>query len=110
MLLQKSLCNLIEMKSHNYYVYIITNKVKTVLYTGVTNDLSRRIKEHQLAETKQSFTAKYNTFYLIHFERFQWINDAIRREKEIKGWRRSKKVELINSNNPNWEFLNETLE
>ena len=95
--------------SHNYYVYILTNKTKTVLYTGVTSDLSRRLYDHSNSTNANSFTFRYQAFYLLYFERFQFINHAIEREKEIKGWRRSKKIDLINKVNPDWTFLNDTI-
>ncbi len=85
------------------FVYILTNKTKTTLYTGVTNDLKRRITEHQ--EGKSGFTNKYNCHYLIYFEEHQTPQNAISREKEIKKWRREKKEKLINSLNPSWDFL-----
>ena len=95
--------------NHNYYVYIVTNKNKTVLYTGVTNNPERRLSEH-FENSKQlkppSFTGKYNAYFLLYYERFGQIESAIAREKEIKGWRRSKKESLINSFNPEWNFLN----
>ncbi len=97
--------------THNYYVYILTNKYKSVLYTGVTNDLSRRLDEHLngIVTEKDSFTAKYKVHNLVYFERFQFINDAIKREKEIKGWTRIKKIKLISEFNPDWEFLNDKI-
>lgn len=94
------------MKEHNYYVYILTNKNKKVLYTGVTNSLDQRLTEHYFAKSS-SFTGKYNCHYLLYYEHFQYINRAIEREKQIKGWLRKKKEELINSVNPEWRFLNE---
>ena len=93
---------------HNYFVYIITNKTKTVLYTGVTDNLERRLWEHA-QESTNSFTGKYKCHYLLYWQRFQFIQDAISREKEIKGWTRAKKESLINGFNPNWEFLNEEI-
>ena len=89
---------------HNYYVYILTNKNKNVLYVGVTNDLSRRIQEHQNGLTK-GFTKKYNCYNLVYYEYFTDINMAIQREKQIKKWRREKKEKLISDFNPGWEFL-----
>jgi len=94
---------------HNYFVYILTNANKTVLYTGVTNDLQRRISEHQNALNLKSFTSKYKCFYLIYFERFGNIEHAIVQEKRIKGWSRNKKEILISDFNPNWNFLNEEI-
>ncbi len=71
--------------THNYYVYILTNKVKTVLYIGVTNDLKERLYWHQNPEANsKAFTAKYNCFYLIYYEHFQEIEQAINREKQLK--------------------------
>jgi putative endonuclease len=97
--------------SHNYFVYIITNKYKTVLYTGVTNDLKRRLFEHEsdVNTVKKHFTGKYNVCFLIYYERFQYIEHAIEREKQIKGWLRSRKEQLISEFNPEWRFLNEEI-
>ena len=97
---------------HNYYVYILTNSLKTVLYIGVTNNLYRRLREHyQDSKTKKkTFAGKYNCYNLIYYEYFQFINHAIDREKELKGWRRSKKVELVENVNPDWKFLNDEIE
>ena len=99
--------------THNYYVYIITNKNKTVLYVGVTNNLSSRILQHEQNAkpfSHKSFAGKYNAFYLLYFEHYEWIEQAITREKELKGWRRLKKEALINTVNPKWKFLNDSLE
>ena len=91
-----------------YYVYITTNENKTTLYIGITNDLTRRLSQHYFDSQyeKLSFAGKYNCYYLIYYEEFQNSNEAILREKEIKKWRREKKEKLINSLNPDWEFLN----
>ena len=86
-----------------YYVYIMTNKSRT-LYTGVTNDLTRRVYEHK-HKLVPGFTAKYNITYLVYYEDFQNINAAITREKQIKGWLRAKKIALIESLNPDWKDL-----
>ena len=96
--------------SHNYYVYILTNRTKTVLYTGVTNNLKERLYSHKnpLLFSK-AFTTKYKCYYLIYFEHFFEIDDAIKREKQIKGWNRSKKEDLIKGFNPNWKFLNHSI-
>ena len=94
---------------HNYFVYIMTNKHKNVVYTGVTNDLERRVYEHETGEYK-GFTKKYNCHFLVYYEHFTNINDAIDREKEIKKWRREKKDNLIISFNPEWNFLNKTID
>ena len=90
-----------------FYVYILTNKNKTVLYTGVTNNLEHRLLEH--FQSTHSFTAKYNVHYLLFYEPHQYINNAIAREKEIKGWKRVKKEELIKAFNPDYKFLNDEL-
>ena len=91
-------------RNHDYYIYIMTNLRKSVLYIGVTNDLSRRVLEHKSGLNK-GFTARYKCHYLIYYEYFTDINMAIKREKEIKKWRREKKEKLINGFNPEWEFL-----
>ena len=93
------------MKDHNYFVYIVTNKNKTVLYIGVTGDLQNRIFEHENGSIP-GFTKKYNCHYLIYYEHFQNINEAIDREKELKKWRRAKKEQLISTFNNDWKFLN----
>jgi putative endonuclease len=93
------------MRDHNYFVYIVTNKNKTVLYIGVTNDLQRRIYEHANG-LLPGFTKKYNCHFLVYYEHFQNIDDAISREKELKKWRREKKEKLIIEFNPEWKFLN----
>jgi putative endonuclease len=95
---------------HNYYVYILTNKSKRTLYTGVTNDLARRLFEHQNPlPFSRAFTTKYRCYYLIYYELFEDINAALIREKQIKGLSRAKKEDLIASFNPNWNFLNNTI-
>ncbi len=98
--------------THNYYVYITTNPQKTVIYTGVTNDLARRMSEHYLDSItiKKTFAGKYNCYKLIYYEYFEYINQAIAREKEIKGWSKSKKVDLVKSENMDWKFLNNEIE
>ncbi|MDA3952083.1 MAG: GIY-YIG nuclease family protein [Bacteroidales bacterium] len=93
----------------NYFTYILSNKNKTVLYTGVTNNLKRRLFEHEEDSKgqKRTFAGKYNCFYLVYYERFQFIEHAIKREKEIKGWVRGKKDKLISEFNTEWRFLND---
>ena len=88
-----------------YYVYIMTNHSKT-LYTGVTNDLQRRVFEHKNKQVS-GFTSRYNITKLVYFEISSSSYDAIRREKQIKGWLRSKKIALIESINPDWLDLSE---
>ncbi len=92
------------MKIHLYYVYILTNRSNKVLYTGVTNDLERRCYEHQQKKIK-GFTQKYNVDRLIFFEKYEFVESAISREKQIKGYSRQKKMNLINSFNPGWKVL-----
>tara|TARA_R110001632_G_scaffold190548_2_gene311196 strand:- start:4170 stop:4475 length:306 start_codon:yes stop_codon:yes gene_type:complete len=93
--------------NHNYYVYMLTNKTKTVLYTGVTNNLKDRLYFHtNPLPFSKAFTTKYKCFYLIYYEHFQDVNIAIGREKQIKGLSRSKKETLILNFNPKWNFLN----
>jgi len=86
-----------------YYVYIMTNHSKT-LYTGVTNDLIRRVYEHK-NKMVEGFTKKYNITKLVYFEETGDVEAAIAREKRIKGWLRSKKIALIESANPKWKDL-----
>ena len=95
---------------HTYYIYILTNKAKTVYYTGVTNHLKIRLEQHKEGINPNSFTSKYNVYYLLYYEKFTWIQEAIAREKEIKGWRREKKINLIKTINPDLEFLNNLFE
>src|SRR5690349_2176359 len=93
-----------------YYVYILSNKAKTVLYTGVTNNLTRRITEHYLeANSKKTFCGRYNCFYLVYYEEHVYVANAIAREKEIKSWRKEKKLNLIKSENYSLIFLNDQL-
>ena len=90
-------------QEHQYYVYILTNRSGT-LYVGVTNDLERRMYEHK-NKLVPGFTSKYNVARLAHFEQTSEVESAIAREKQIKGWRRNKKVALIESSNPQWKDL-----
>ena len=83
-----------------YYVYILTNTHKNVIYTGVTNDLPRRVYEHKNHLDKGSFTARYNVDILVYFEATSSVEAAIEREKQIKGWNRKRKNKLIESKNP----------
>src|SRR4051812_43627251 len=93
---------------HTYYIYIITNKSKTVFYTGVTNNLRVRLYQHKenIINGNESFASNYKVEFLLYYERFTWIQQAIAREKEIKGWRRDKKLDLIKAINPGLDFLN----
>jgi putative endonuclease len=91
----------------NYFIYITTSPEKEVLYIGITNDLKRRLFEHQ--ENKgnpETFAGKYYCYKLIYWERFTTAIDAIAREKQLKNWNRKKKEVLIQTLNPKWNFLN----
>ena len=89
---------------HAYYVYILTNIKRNVMYVGLTNDLEMRVADH-CDGRGGSFTRKYRVNTLVHVEEFQYIDKAIAREKEIKGWRRSKKDALVQASNPTWANL-----
>lgn len=99
------------MRDYNFFVYITTNPKKTVLYIGVTNDLYTRMNQHyeDCKGKKKTFAGRYFCYNLIYFERHSYINHAIEREKEIKGWTRDKKVKLIDEYNPGWKFLNDDI-
>ncbi|MEM7716905.1 MAG: GIY-YIG nuclease family protein [Cyanobacteria bacterium P01_A01_bin.68] len=94
--------------SEQYYIYIIRNQYNTVLYTGVSNDLIRRVYEHK-EKLIAGFTKKYNVNKLVYYEIFTDINSAITREKQIKAGSRQKKIDLVNSMNPQWCDLYEGL-
>lgn len=87
------------------YIYILTNKNHSVLYVGVTSDLSLRMVQHQTGYFKNAFTSKYNVTELVYYEYFDRIEDAIRREKQLKSGSREKKLNLITSFNPDWQDL-----
>ncbi|MBV8191684.1 MAG: GIY-YIG nuclease family protein, partial [Alphaproteobacteria bacterium] len=87
-----------------YYVYILTNVKRNVMYVGVTSELQNRVAEHADGRGS-SFTREYRVNTLVHFEEFQYVDEAISREKEIKGWRRSKKDALVEAANPTWADL-----
>ena len=91
---------------HQYWVYIVSNQVRSVLYIGVTNDLYRRYNEHKSGCVK-GFTQKYRCCDLLYFEEYNNIDEAIAREKELKGWKRCKKENLIGTVNPQWINLAE---
>jgi len=91
-----------------YYVYILTNKHNTVLYTGITNDLKRRVYEHK-EKLVDGFTKKYNITKLVYYEVFEDPENAILREKQIKAGSRQKKIDLINSINSEWMNLYEEI-
>ncbi|MEM9855975.1 MAG: GIY-YIG nuclease family protein [Bacteroidota bacterium] len=94
----------------NYFVYITTNPSKTTFYTGVTNDLYTRMKQHyENRGNPRTFAGRYYCYNLLFWERFESPSHAIEREKEIKGWRRRKKLDLIRSMNPSMGFLNKSI-
>ncbi len=95
------------MQSRTYWVYILASHSKTI-YVGVTNDLERRLYQHR-NKLLPGFTARYDVDRLVYFEQTSDVVSAIAREKQIKGWSRSKKVALIESMNPEWEDLSRTL-
>lgn len=93
---------------HSYYVYIITNNYRSTYYIGVTNNLKERLKKHKenIVLGNKTFASKYFLEHLVYYEKFTWIQEAIAREKELKKWRRDKKLNLIKEFNPKFEFLN----
>ena len=93
-----------------YYVYMMTNDHGNVLYTGVTNDLLRRVYEHKNHLDKGSFTAQYNINKLVYYEITSDVTAAIEREKQIKGWNRKHKNKLVEKKNPNWIDLYDSLQ
>ena len=97
---------------HHYWVYITTNPKKTVLYTGVTNNLERRLSEHTFDSVtdRKTFAGKYFCDNLLYFEYHRYVLNAIAREKEIKSWVRIKKEALITKFNPTWRFLNNDIQ
>jgi len=95
------------MKEHKYWIYIVTNSKKTVLYIGLSNNLSLRIEQHfQNRGNDETFAGKFYCYNLVHFEEFKYIDKAIAREKQLKKWTRKKKNWLIELSNPKWVFLN----
>lgn len=86
---------------HNYWVYILTNKPKGTLYIGVTGGIDDRMERHIIGEGSK-FTSKYKLKMLVYYEEFQYVNDAITMEKQLKNWHREWKINLIEESNPNW--------
>lgn len=97
------------MKDRTYFVYLMTNDTNNVIYTGVTNDLYRRTKQHKNGKGGK-FTSRYHLTKLIYYEVFDYVDDAIAREKQIKGGSRQDKIDLVNGMNPDWVDLFEDLE
>jgi putative endonuclease len=92
-------------KEHRYFTYIMASRSHN-FYAGVTNDLERRVREHK-ERRFECFTSRYNVDRLVWYERFRYVGNAIGREKQIKNWRREKKIALIESTNPTWQDLSE---
>ena len=92
-----------------YFIYIMTNANKSVLYTGITNDLIRRVYEHKQHLDKGSFTYRYNVEILLYYEATSEVKAAIEREKQIKGWNRKRKNRLVEIKNPSWVELYDTI-
>ena len=92
-----------------YYVYILSNSSNTVLYTGVTNNLPRRIYEHKNHLDPNSFTARYRVSKLVYYEATENVEAAIEREKQIKGWNRKRKEKIVSLTNPEWKDLYEDI-
>jgi len=88
-----------------YYVYILTNANKNLIYIGVTNNLIRRVYEHKHHLDKGSYTARYNIDQLVYFEETSDVEAAISREKQLKGWNRARKYRLVESKNPEWKDI-----
>ena len=89
---------------HQYYTYILSNKKNGTLYIGMTNDLERRMFEHK-HKLIEGFTKNYGLTRLIYFEQFQYVNDAIKREKQLKNWNRQWKIDMIEKDNKEWNDL-----
>ena len=92
-------------REHRYFVYILASKSRRI-YTGVTGDLFRRVMQHKRGEIA-GFTHRYKINRLVYYQEFQYVNNAIRREKVVKGWLRAKKIALIERENPTWDDLAE---
>ncbi|KJD34432.1 excinuclease ABC subunit C [Tamlana nanhaiensis] len=91
-------------RQYSFYVYILSNKKNGTLYIGMTNDLERRMFEHK-NKLVEGFTKKYSLNKLIYLEHFQYVNDAIKREKQLKNWKRQWKIGLIEKDNADWKDL-----
>ena len=92
-----------------YFVYILTNKKNKVLYTGVTNNLYRRVCQHKEGKGSK-FTLKYHVTKLVYYEIFENVMDALNREKQLKGGSRKRKIDLVNEVNPDWHDLFDELQ
>ena len=90
--------------NHSYWVYMMSNKTRSTLYIGITDNLERRVSQHRAGEIA-GFTQHYHCTHLVYFEHFRDVRSAIAREKQLKGWRREKKNALIAKKNPHWNDL-----
>ncbi len=97
------------MRYHDYWVYILTNKGCTTLYIGITNNITRRLYQHRYADV-EGFAKRYHLNRFVWLEHFRNVTDAITCEKKLKGWRRNRKVALIEQTNPRWLDLSDSLE
>ena len=97
------------MRNHDYRVYILTNRRRTTLYIGMTNNITRRLGQHRCGEM-EGFTHRYHLNRLVWIEQFRNVNDAIACEKKLKGWHRSRKVALVEQTNPRWLDLSDDWE
>ncbi|PTW60944.1 putative endonuclease [Breoghania corrubedonensis] len=95
-------------RPHDYFIYVLASGLGGTLYVGVTNDLVRRISEHRQG-IASNFTRKYRVHHLVYYEHHRDINEAIRREKQVKRWNRRWKIQLIEERNPNWDDLFKSL-
>lgn len=93
------------MKQRQFYIYITTNNARRPFYVGMTNNLLRRMTEHKEKAIPESFTSQYNCIRLVWYEVAGDVETAFAREKQLKGWRREKKIKLIETMNPKWEDL-----
>ena len=97
-------------REYNFWVYMLTNWKRTVLYTGMTNDLPGRLKEHyDNRGNRKTFTGRYHCYNLVYYEWYRYVLNAIAREKEIQNMTREKKNALIEEVNPNWAFYNKEI-
>jgi putative endonuclease len=97
------------MRNHDYWVYILTNKGCTTLYIGITNNITRRLHQHRYGDA-EGFAKRYNLSRVVWLEYFRNVNDAIVCEKKLKGWRRSRKIALVERTNPRWLDLSDDWE
>ena len=93
----------------DYYVYIMANQTNVTIYAGITNNLERRVWEHKTHADPNSFTARYGIHKLVYFESTSDVRAAIEREKQIKGWNRKRKNKLVESKNPSWAELYDSI-